>query len=254
MKTGKESRQNRGLFSCGRVATTVRMGRYGGADLSVRQWKRVHTVPGKASHLRFCVNRMKIPTHSDGRILKYVFNFSLEEMKLSKYASAENAQSGNYDRENRRMASVCQFASSLTARTGSAYACPEQVKGSTTLTSPPEHHRMPAGGRIGRRSGCRARLMVAIGIARCPVISELGIVDDLSVHIGPHALCRQEDRAGLRLVAVEAEAFLRVVPRAVGIGHDGRSLLQDRTAGECRDGRHMEARGTPLRPSRTSRG
>lgn len=136
MKTGKESRQNRGLFSYGRVATTVRMGRYGGADLSVRRWKRVHTVPGKASHLRFCVNRMKIPTHSDGRILKYVSNFSLEEMKLSKYASAENAQSGNYDREIRRMASLCQFASSLTAWTGNAYACPEQVKGSTTLTSP----------------------------------------------------------------------------------------------------------------------
>lgn len=93
-------------------------------------------MPGKASHLRFCVNRMKIPTHSDGHILKYVFNLSLEEMKLSKYASAENAQSGNYDREIRRMASLCQFASSLTARTGNAYACPEQVKGSTTLTSP----------------------------------------------------------------------------------------------------------------------
>lgn len=136
MKTGKESRQNSALFSYGRVATTVRTCPYGGADLSVRRWIRVHTVPGKASHLRFCVNRMKIPTHSDGRILKYVSNFSLEEMKLSKYASAENAQSGNYDREIRRMASLCQFASSLTARTGSAYACPEQVKGSTTLTSP----------------------------------------------------------------------------------------------------------------------
>lgn len=136
MKTGKESRQNSALFSYGRVATTVRMGRYGGADLSVRRWKWVPTVSGKASHLRFYVNRMKILTHSDGHILKYVFNFSLEEMKLSKYASAENAESGNYDREIRRMASLCQFASSLTARTGSAYACPEQVKGSTTLTSP----------------------------------------------------------------------------------------------------------------------
>ena len=90
----------------------------------------------KVPRSRFYVNGRKIEPRPDFRILKYVSNFSLEEMKLSKYASAENAESGNYDREIRRMASLCQFASSLTARTGSAYACPEQVKGSTTLTSP----------------------------------------------------------------------------------------------------------------------
>ena len=37
MKTGKESRQNQGLFSCGRVRTTVRTNDYGGTDASVRK-------------------------------------------------------------------------------------------------------------------------------------------------------------------------------------------------------------------------
>ncbi len=73
------------------------MGRYGGADVSVRRWKGVDTAMGTEANGRFYVNKVKIRPRLDGTILKCVFNFAPEGRKSPKYASAENAQWGKRD-------------------------------------------------------------------------------------------------------------------------------------------------------------
>ena len=92
---------DRWLFSYGRVGTTVRTRRYGGADASVRSQSQVlRTVKMGSADAFFALEkvylceRTLLLVHSDVRILKYLTRDFLIGTNLRKYASAENAESG----------------------------------------------------------------------------------------------------------------------------------------------------------------
>ena len=95
---------DRWLFSYGRVRTTVRTRRYGGADASVRSQSQVlRTVKMGSADAFFALEkvylceRMLLSAHSGVRILKYLTRDFLIGTNLRKYASAENAESGKCD-------------------------------------------------------------------------------------------------------------------------------------------------------------
>ena len=95
---------NRWLFSYGRVGTTVRTRRYGGADASVRSESQVlSTVKMGSADAFFALEkvylceRTLLLVHSDVSLLKYLTRDFLEGRNLRKYASAENAESGKCD-------------------------------------------------------------------------------------------------------------------------------------------------------------
>ena len=95
---------DRWLFSYGRVGTTVRTRRYGGADASVRSQSQVlRTVKMGSADAFFALEkvylceRTLLLVHSDVSLLKYLTRDFLEGRNLRKYASAENAKTGNCD-------------------------------------------------------------------------------------------------------------------------------------------------------------
>ena len=95
---------DRWLFSYGRVGTTVRTRRYGGADASVRSQSQVlRTVKMGSADAFFALEkvylceRTLLSAYSDVRILKYLTRDFLIGTNLRKYASAENAESGKCD-------------------------------------------------------------------------------------------------------------------------------------------------------------
>ena len=95
---------NRWLFSYGRVGTTVRTRRYGGADASVRSQSQVlRTVKMGSADAFFALEKVYLyewtllSAHSGVRVLKYLTRDFLEGRNLQKYASAENAESGKCD-------------------------------------------------------------------------------------------------------------------------------------------------------------
>ena len=95
---------DRWLFSYGRVGTTVRTRRYGGADASVRSQPQVLRTVKKGSADAFFAlekvylcERTLLSVHSDVSLLKYLTRDFLIGTNLRKYASAENAESGKCD-------------------------------------------------------------------------------------------------------------------------------------------------------------
>ena len=96
--------ENRRLFSYGRVGTTVRTRRYGGADASVRSQSQVlRTVKMGSADAFSALEKVYLCewtlllAHFGVHVLKYLTRDFLEGRNLRKYASAENAESGKCD-------------------------------------------------------------------------------------------------------------------------------------------------------------
>ena len=96
--------ENRSLFSYGRVATTVRTRRYGGADASVRNQSQVLlTVPTGTKDAFFALERVQLRKETfitrrfEGYILKYLTCVFLIGTKLRICELSKNDKSENCD-------------------------------------------------------------------------------------------------------------------------------------------------------------